>query len=182
MTIVYSASTLTARCRDAARYVSNYNSIPYGYWLALGKTSSWPDEDNPPLPSISMNRLSEVYGFWWIHTCLNIYPDVNGIIETPEGNFSYITSSDEFILASAKANRVYLETQINPQDLPLGFNFRMRGICTNLDMINPPSNLIPGTFVLFADVRSYFLDWVSTHPPVTKTINITSIGQMIREF
>lgn len=184
MPTTYSATTLQSRCQSAADYVRRYRESIYGYWIVIGKTTPWLSEDNPPLPSISVNRLPEAYGFWYVHSCTSVYSDSEGLIVTPKESYTQVLETEASFLASAKANKVYLESKINVADLPTNFSYRMHGLCTEMEFFSPPtvSSLAPGLFVPLNNVSSYLLDWVSVHTPVIADQTNAHILQLVREF
>jgi hypothetical protein len=177
-------TTIQARCRTASDFVKRYYSSPTGYWVAIGKTSAWPDDNSPPYPPPSVNQIPEILGFWYVHTCALVYPDASGLIYTASGRFTSIDYQSSYnSLVSAKANTVFLETVIRSTNITPGSSYRIRALCSDLNIvgINLP-NLGPGVFVAPANVTSYFVERISVHSPVTFTGNSDHVIQMIREY
>ena len=178
-----SVTTLQSRCRLAASYVQRYNLNPSSFWIAIGKLTSWPDDNNPPYPGLTLTRLPELHAFCYVHTCVSVYANSNGSIITPKGNYSPITSTDYDALASAKANKVYFEAFITPDVMATNAAYRYKGLCTDvLYTFSAAPNPTSGTHISESAVQSYFLDRSSFHSPVINDGTTTQVIQIVREF
>lgn len=179
----YFATTFQSRCKDAARYVDQYKAEPNSYWIAIGKPSSWADDSNPPYPALTVNRVPELIGFVYIHTCSCIYPAEDGIININDQTFAALSTTNPSLLASAKANRVYFEGLLLPGSIPVDSSYRIQALCTDvLFNSTPPSTLGAGLFLPASAIAQYFVDWVSYFEPVTNDGQTQQVIQIIKEF
>lgn len=178
-----SVSTYIGRAKRAKEYADQYLSSPLGFWVAIGKTTSWPVEDSPPLPAEYLSKMPECYGFWYVHKCELVYQAVTGSITTVDGKYEVLQDRSSIAaIAAAKSTRVYIEALINPSDLDVDIKYRSIGLCTQLTLTGVPPTLEPGAFVLASQVSSYFLDWVATFKAVSREPNTDHTIQIIREF
>lgn len=173
-------TTYLGACTRAAVYRFNSN-LGNGFWLALGKTTPWPNDQLPPAPARSLTRLPEVYSFHWIDQCVSVFPDEAGQISTFEGNYRQTNTYDPLVLAASKANYIYNSAFIPSGALIGGLTFRMAGICTNVEFFTPVEK-VQGAVVLAAQVKSYDLDWVASFAPITSDSLININYQILREF
>lgn len=117
-------------------------------YFAIGKTSPWSDESNPPQP-IETDTLQELIGYRKVDTQYLVVPYDN---RTLGQNDILITLSDGtkwLVISEAnayteRARYVYISTTILPTDLPTG-DYRQVGVFTGVvpqDGITKP-NLLP---------------------------------------
>lgn len=177
------ATTYQARCRLAASYVERYAANPGTFWMAIAKPTSWYNDSDPPYVGITITELPEVIGFCYVHTCINVYADSAGSLVTPNGKFTSIANTDPEALSSAKANKVYFESILDPSSTATGSTYRMKGLCTDViyDHSAAPNPTV-GTYIPASAVSYYFLDWISTHTPVTNDGVSNQVIQVVREF
>jgi len=178
----YSATTFQARCRLAASYVDRYLADPKSYWVAIGKASPWLDENNPPYPAITVNRVPELIGFVYVHTCKSVYETDIGIIKTLDKNYELVNSTNPNLLASAKANKLYFEAILPPEATPLSSTYRIKALCTNVVFANTPNIVGPELFISGSEVLDYFVDWIVHHKAVENDGQTNQVVQIIREF
>jgi hypothetical protein len=178
----YFTTTFQARCKLAASYVKAYNAYPASYWIAFGKNTSWLDDNNPPQPALTVNRVPELLGFTYVHTCKPVYPDANGIVVTASRNYTILETTEPDLLASAKANRVYFESILLPNSLPLNSTYRIKALCTDVVFANPPNVVGSGLFVPASQVISYFVDWIAHLEPIVNDGTTNQVIQIVREF
>lgn len=174
------ATTFQSRCRLAATYVERYLANPGSIWIAIGKTTAWVDENNPPLPSLTANRVPELHGLVYVHTCKSVYTNPEGNLITPSGNFTAVNSTNPDVLASAKANKVFFEGHLKP-GLLTG-SYRVQALCTDVVFNTDLPTLLPGVFMPASSVSYYFLDWISLRTPIASDATSTQVIQLIREL
>ena len=179
MTTSKGATTLIEKVRLAKSYVDSYKANN-GYWIALGKNSPWPDEARPPLPSISLSKIPTAFLFVYVHTCLTVYDDDDGIISTRNRKFSYIEADDLKTLATAKANKVYFEAII-PKNT-VASSYRIMALCSGLTSTEPLTNLGAGFMLSNDQVIDYYTSWVEMTSPVVISTQSNHVIQIIREF
>jgi hypothetical protein len=180
-----STSTLLGRATRAIQYAKEFYQGSNRYWVGLGRTSPWPQENDPPYPAASATYIHELVGFWPVSRCELVFPHSQGSIDTAVGKFTAVANwntASAGQIAAAKATNVFLETEISPDSFSSEFKYRLIGLC---QYIVPTSGveLSESLGYLPAElVDSYLLDWVSTLEPVTVTKNTTHVIQIIREF
>jgi len=172
-----STATYLSRARLAKFYVERQ------FWLAVGKTSAWPIENTPPLPSPASLKMPEIYGFWYVHKAVLASKLVTGELVTSTGNYKEFTSSHILPdLAKAKAFYVYQEALIRPADLATSLSYRAVAIVSDLTISTSFPSLLPGAFIPSSSVTSYSLEWVATTPPIARASNTNHTIQVVREF
>lgn len=134
-------STYNARI-DIARYYANKATTTY---FAIGKSSAWSDEMTPPTPSAKTTKLDEVIGYKKATRVSLCRPLVQGESTSYEqvtyGDTTWVLVPDSKAFSEG-AKWVYFETDINGDELPLGF-YRQVGVHTNLVPSVSKSNLLP---------------------------------------
>lgn len=103
-------------------------------YLAIGRTSAWDSETEPPTPEVSQTEIEELIYIKKIsikklvilddpYDLYNIDVEVDGI------NYNYVLDIEAF---DKSANKVYLSTTITYEDsAPTTTNFRQIGILRN---------------------------------------------------
>ncbi len=178
-------TTIQSRCRLAADFVRRYSTSPTKFWIAIGKTSAWPDDNSPPYPPPSVNQIPELLGFWYVHTCALIYSNSSGEVITNSGRFSIVDYQTSLsALASAKAISVFSEALVLRSDVIPGTSYRIRALCSDVSFFPTlaPANLTVGTFVPPTSVSSYFVERLSVTKPVIFSGTSDHVIQMIRQF
>ena len=178
----YSSTTLSERTRLARSYVDLYRSSDTGFWIVLGKNSPWPNEDQPPLPLASVKKIPDAFQFFYIHTCINIYDNIDGTLYVGNKRFSYIDTNNLDNLSAVKANKVYFEAIIPKEFDSDVFTYRILGICSDLKTYDPLGTLGPGYNLTPDQVESYRVNWIQTTPPISVSPLSTHVIQKIREF
>lgn len=97
-------------------------------YFAIGKTSPWEDDNNPPSPNSDMTSLDEIIGFKKLDSIQLVIPDDSGTISYRESNWKSVSKEDAY---TKKAKWVYIEATIRYDELPLGF-YRQIGVYTGL--------------------------------------------------
>ncbi len=103
--------TIDARIQRALDFY-NQDSL----WFAFGKTSAWPDDDNPPIPDPELRELLELVGMKKITTKYLVVPDDEGAIIFREQNFRSVLVEDAF---DERCRHVYVEATVEYDELPL---------------------------------------------------------------
>jgi hypothetical protein len=178
----FNTTSIQSKCKSASLFVNSYLSQQYRYWIGIGKSTPWLNEDLPPVPSISITTIPNIIGFVYVNTCTSVYPNSTGVIATARQNYVPVTNNDPSVLAGYKANLVYIEAILLPGALESGSSYRTKGLCTNINFITPPSSLTSGTFVPASNVSSYYLDWISLHSPINAPTSSNHVIQIIKEF
>ena len=178
----FNITSMQSKCKSASSFVSSYISQQYGYWIGIGQSNPWLNDDLPPIPSIAITTIPNVIGFVYVDTCVSIYPNSTGSIVTATQNYVPITNTDPSVLAGYKANLVYIEAILTPGSLASGSTYRVKGLCTSITFSTPPGSLTSGTFVPSSNVTSYYLDWISLHSPVDAPSSSNHVIQIIKEF
>ncbi|WCS68734.1 hypothetical protein Goe19_00930 [Bacillus phage vB_BsuM-Goe19] len=97
-------------------------------YFAIGRTSPWEDDNNPPSPNSDMTSLDELIGFKKLDSIQLVVPDDSGTISYRESNWKPVAKEEAY---TKKAKWVYIETTIKYDELPLGF-YRQIGVYTGL--------------------------------------------------
>jgi len=172
-----STETNLSKVKRALNYYVTTNNL---FWIAVGKTQPWINEDLPPLPSPSLTLLPECYGFIYVHKTTLCSRDITGEIIVDNAIYKSVTSNDLSILVNAKSTYLYLEATLPQASLPA--SYRALGLCNNLTFTNQPTPLVEGTYVGFNNVLSYQLEWVSTFEKIEPNPLINHTIQLIRSF
>jgi len=121
--------TTKTRCLNALNFKNEEN-----LYLAIGRTTPWDDENNPPTPSVSDIQVTELIYIKKItvkHLAILDTPyDAYGIDVSVGGyDYNYVADEDAYSLAIPK---VYLSTSIFFSDIaPTNTSFRQIGILLN---------------------------------------------------
>lgn len=114
-----------ARARRALLHKQNST-----YWVAIGRTTPWPNEDSPPLPSPGTNDIEEAIVFvrpQLVSLAKAVLAD--GDVEIDGQQFAFVADED----AVAEAGRfLYIKAVFNPADGIPTANFRQRAVFTEL--------------------------------------------------
>lgn len=99
-------------------------------YFAIGRTTPWEDDNNPPSPNSDMTSIDEVIGYKKLEASHLVIPDDAGTISYRESNWKIVPKDDAY---TQKAKWVYIETTIRYDELPLGF-YRQIGVYTGLKL------------------------------------------------
>lgn len=175
-----STETNFSKIQRALNYYSYATSNNNHFWIAIGKTNPWPNEELPPLPSPSLSILPECYGFVYVHRIQLCAKDPLGDILVKDGSFKAVESLSLPILINAKAFNIYFEASFLQEYLPS--SYRALGLCCNLEFFSTPPILQEGAFVPFNAVSKYNMEWVYTFKKVVPTPLSTNTLQLMRNF
>ena len=95
-----------------------------GVWGVIGRTTAWPDENNPPAEDVATTLLDTPIGYKKILTKLLVKPDVSGDIQFKNQNYAVVTVEEAF---NEDVVRVFLEFSFDYDEVPLS-TFRQIGI------------------------------------------------------
>jgi hypothetical protein len=169
------------RAQRALDYVNRHRNTHKGWWLLVGRWSAWPNEDMVPLPITTTTKIPEVIGFWKITEVNLVYEDPNGILYTPELNFTAVEPTSYQRVTDIRANSVLLSTNIDSVSHGDSFTFRILGICTSISLgVEVP--IENRTFLEAEEVNDYFLEWYANSKPVTVSNNAEYKVNIIRSF
>lgn len=163
---------------DAAIRLQEKQNTAY---IAIGKTSAWADDNNPPNEDMYADSLTEVVGYKKVKQFSLARPLGEG--EDPDNlQYPVITyAQQQWVLIpktkayEEEARWLYIEAEITPDDLPLG-NYRQVGLHTGL---TPKAgvtkqNLLPSEV---ADVG--VLKFIENKEPQNRTSSIYVTEQFI---
>lgn len=98
-------------------------------YFAIGRTTPWPDEDQPPAEDREATDVQEIIGFKKVEVKYLVVPDdVNGTIEYQNTKWRVVPLNQAY---QEKARFVFLETTIRYDELPLG-TYRQVGVYVDL--------------------------------------------------
>lgn len=143
-----STQTLVKSIRDAYKLV-NEDDI----WIGIGRTTAWPDENEPPDPEITTQDIAEIVGLVLPETIGTVIPDENGEIEFPGYNWHMLTppySLEEMI--AQEARWVYISGWLMYDQFPV---VTYRQECVYVDVVKAEGVLPGATVLLPAQVESY---------------------------
>lgn len=116
--------TNVGRTKRLEDFLKNKNSI----WFGFGKTSNWPDENNPPIPDVEATGVEELSGLKKARKVVAVKEDINGIIEYDGKKWTAINDTDIF---TQKAKYCYIEVLLENQELS-ATSYRQIGVFEGL--------------------------------------------------
>lgn len=147
-------------------------------YAVIGKTSAWPDDNNPPTPDPETTVIPEALGYVKVQQNTLIVPDVAGPIELYQIKWRTVADVDAY---TEKARHVWLQGEFQYDDVPVAVSYRMVGITTGLTKqpLVPPLQ----TLLLPADVLDPgVLEYVYHDQPIPRAINRRDILNVIITF
>jgi len=167
-------STLISHIADAIQLQSLVNSS----YIAIGKSSAWPDDSNPPLEDENITSISEIIGYKKVSQFSLARPLASG--ETTV--YPVVTySSQRYALVPVdkayeqKARWLYAEASITIDDFPVN-QYRQVGLYTGLVPVSgvTKQNLLPSE-VANPGILRYF----ENNEPTYMTSSTTSTEQFL---
>jgi len=112
-------------------------------WIALGGGSlTWADNTNPPLPSMSINKFTDLIGLLYIDIKRLVSKDPTGSIKTNNGSYTYASNSlSTEQLIERQAYYLYLEATVEPFSNLEGQKVTLIGLAENV-VLNNSNNFI----------------------------------------
>jgi hypothetical protein len=114
-------------------------------WVGLGRTTPWPDEDNPPSESVSASAVDELFG-------LRLFEEASLVIESETGSITHEGKTyarvDESQLDEFPTNLLYVKFVVEPDQFP-GIDYRQYGVFVDAipgQGFSDYSALTPGQF------------------------------------
>lgn len=114
------------------------------FYLVIGKTSAWSDEQSPPQPKENTTTLEEVVGYKKCKKVALVRPATPSDSSKPKisyGNKEWVEVSSENAIKEG-AKYVYLLAEVVGEELPLG-TYRQVGFTTDLQSSSGKQNLRP---------------------------------------
>lgn len=152
-------------------------------WVALGGgTLTWADNQNPPYPSLSINKFNDLIGLLYIDVKRLVSKDPTGAIKTQDGSYTY---ADSFLSTEDLINRqayyLYVEATVQPESSLDGQRITLLGLAENVVFKSGTTNIRKKYLYINAeDVLDYNLSLVSTVPELI--ITSEQKFQFIRRF
>lgn len=119
-------SAISTSGSHVSRALDFYNKD--SLYFCIGKSSSWADDTQPPVPVSTTTDVSEIIGFKKVEVKQLVIPDPNGSIVYRNTTWSIVLPINAI---SQGAKYVYLKTVIQYSDLPVGY-YRQVGLYSNL--------------------------------------------------
>jgi hypothetical protein len=170
-------ATLNSHIADAIRLQSQYDTA----YLVIGKSSPWTDDNNPPEEDENVTAISEIIGYKKVKNFSLARPLASGESADTVG-FPVVTySGQQWVLVPVdqayeqKARWVYIESEIHPEDFPLG-SYRQVGVHVGLSPNAgvTKSNLHPTEVADTGVLRFY-----ENREPQNRTSSVYSLEQFI---
>jgi len=160
---------------NRALHFYNEPSIYY----CIGKSTPWPDEENPPAPDPNVSQVDEIIGFKKVEMKHLVVPDeVNGTIRYRELMWRIVVPGAVF---TEGCRWVFISTEISDSDLPLG-SYRQVGVYSGLQV---DASVLPGKYNLLPEevVSPGVLEIIDYKgEPVNRQIDQTEKLALIMEF
>jgi hypothetical protein len=169
------------KAQRALDYVNKYKTSSNGWWLLVGRRSEWPNEDVVPFPISTVSKIPDIIGFWKIGYVNLVYKDPEGIVYTPDLNFSVGNNNTHESVKDIRASSVLLSSIIDSVSYEESFTFRILGICTSI-ILQPKVQIKNRTFLKAEEVNDYFLEWYANSKPVSVSNNAEYKVNIIRSF
>lgn len=169
-----------------ATYASSINIAKHyigkQLWVALGgSTITWADDNNPPKPSPTINKFSDLRGMLYVDIKRTVIKNIAGSIKTQNNSYIYIDSSLSVdSLISSEGYYLYVEATLPNDSVLEGEAFRLIGLAENLVTSNTDSRN-KGLFIPSKDITNYDLVLVDTIPALTITASSHKF-QFVRRF
>lgn len=108
--------------------------------FAIGRTTAWDNENNPPPPVLDKDELDEVIGYKRFGTMKFVIPDSEGLITVDGVRWTEVTvdpgiPDDTIYKAALRENSrwVYVETILEPEDFT-GQTYRQIGLYSRIEL------------------------------------------------
>ncbi len=175
-------STVRAHVRRALEFTQKTD-----VYVAIGKTTPWDggnlggDDTNPPEPDADATALTEVVGYKKISQNTLVVPDDNGTIEIYGVKWRTVDANDAY---TEKARHVWIQAQINYDELPVDISYRQIGIFSGLvrDPVDLAAN--PGRTVLLpvhVDDPG-IIEYIYHDRPIPRALNRRDIINVVITF
>lgn len=179
--------TVSTYKSHVSRAWSFYNDTPR-IMFAIGKTTPWTNENQPPNPVIDKNTLDELIGFKKVDRMLFVIPDpVNGTIVIDNVRWTPIEPDpaipgDTLYNAIRRANArwVYVETVLESTEFP-NTTYREIGLYSRI-LLNDGVSTSQLTYNPSEILDSGILEAWKTRPPVYKTSGQREMLSFVLEF
>jgi hypothetical protein len=169
-------TTVSAHVRRAI----DFTNQPEVY-AALGKTSAWPDDNNPPDPDPEATAILEPIGYKKVSKNVLVVPDVAGDIEVYGITWREVAEVDAY---TEKARHVWIQAAFNYDEFPTNVSYRQIGLFSNL--VRESTDLIanPGrTALLPVHVTDPgVLEYIYNDKPIPRAVNRRDIVNLIITF
>lgn len=86
------------------------------FWFAVGKTSSWPDDDNPPQESVQTALIDDIQGLKKVDTINFVKEDSNGTIVFGDKKYSVVNEQDIY---DQDAIYMYFSATLKFEEFPI---------------------------------------------------------------
>ena len=153
-----------------------YNRVNGNHWLLVGNSSSWDNEDFPPIPSDSIDSIVQPIKFFRVTSYAPCFVSNTGDIQTGNGNFQSINTFNAVNLIDQKATNLAVNIVLTNTDI-VGVTYRSVGLCNSLN-INPVGVEVQP----YSSNIIYQLEGVSYLSPQTSNSNLNDLYQIIIEF
>ena len=150
-------------------------------WLAIGRTTPWTNETNPPVESESTTNLTELKGFRKITNKSMCYTVSSGLgdINVLGQDYKFCSDNDAY---SNDARFVYLRGEIFNSDFIENptFSYRQIGIYSNLT----PATGHEGSLVLDPGyvTDNGVLEYYSNEQPIERRDDRNDVFEIVLEF
>lgn len=142
-------------------------------WLAVGQTSAWPDEDNPPDEEVDISTIDEVVGYKLLTESWLVKEDADGVLEVGGTFYSKVADVNA---NTEKPVHLYLKFEIEPDELTIA-TYRQIGIF--VDLVPSEGNASKSS-LLAAEVSSVGrLVYTSNELPVTRQTETRHVFEVV---
>lgn len=151
-------------------------------WVVLaGSTITWADEANPPKPSPSISKFSDLRGLLYVDIKRLVIKNIAGSIKTQNHSYIYIDNnlSTEYI-AKREGYYLYTEATLPYNSNLVGESFRLIGLAENVVTTNT-SPRAKGLFIEAELITGYDLILIDAISPLTITESEHKF-QFVRRF
>ena len=173
--------TLLDRCRRVAADYEEYLEHSRGYWIALARTTPWPNPAEPALRHPNALRIPGIILFTHIHYCAPCYYSPTGNIVTADKNYQSLEVTDYYSLVQAKAHFLYYEAEVAGALLHHDQIYRIIALCRKVQFVGAV-NPQPGSVITPDVVSQYEALWVGSTQPVNPDSGTLHRIQIVRAY
>jgi hypothetical protein len=169
-------STVSAHVRRAIEF-TNLSDV----YVALGKTTAWPDDNIPPDPDPEATDVLEPVGYKKLGKNVLVVPDIAGPIEIYGVTWREVAEVDAY---TEKARHVWIQDSFNYDEFPTNISYRQIGLYSALvresvDLLaNPGRTALLPVHVTDPGV----LEYIYNDKPIPRAVNRRVIVYMIITF
>ena len=148
-------------------------------WIGVGRTTAWPDENDPPEPPNTTQALDEIVGLVKPEPLRMVVPDPNGEIEMFAQKFTALAPPYSLnALIAAGARWVCVTGWMMYDQFPV-VTYRQNGVYSGVEHTGEPGAVI----LLPGQVTSYGqLEVITNHEKLQRRIDQKELVEFIIEF